>query len=406
MTFRTALPGAVMAIGLATVSNQAWAQGSVARVEPEPTTSSSDEPQTATSEREWKLGGFLDVGYLKSFNSPSNHLFRSRGTTPRVDELNVNMGGAYLRKNTSDRSRWGLELTIQAGEDSKTFGFSATAPNVGGANWLRHLGPTNVSCIAPIGAGLTVQAGIFSSFIGYDSLYTKDNFAYTRPWTADFTPYLMLGVNAGYAISDKLTLTALIVNGYWHLAHANDVPSVGGQIAYKPTNRVTVKQTLLYGPHQSNTSLKHWRFLSDSIVERKAKWLTTAFEFQVSTELVDAARSPRAMWVAAQAPVRWAVQGPWSLTVRPDFAWDRDGRWTTFEQSVKATTTTLEYSGRFRKSQAILRVEHRYDNSKGSGGGFFKDLEPGLLGLTPGQHLLVFGWILTFDVSSRQRLGT
>ena len=149
----------------------------------------------------------------------------------------------------------------------------------------------------------------------------------------------------------------------------------------------------------------YWRFLSDTIIERKAKRLTTAFEFQVSTELVDAAQSFRALWVAVQVPVRWAVQGPWSLTVRPEFAWDRDGRWTTFEQSVKAMTTTLEHSIRFRQAQTILRVEHRYDNSKGRGGGFFKDLEPGVVGLTPGQHLLVFGWILTIDASPRQRPG-
>jgi hypothetical protein len=64
------------------------------------------------------------------------------------------------------------------------------------------------------------------------------------------------------------------------------------------------------------------------------------------------------------------------------------------------------HSTRFRQAQAIMRLEHRYDNSKGRGGGFFKDLEPGVVGLAPGQHLLIFGWILTFDASSRQRLGT
>lgn len=157
---------------------------------------------------------------MNSFNSPSNHLFRSRGTTPRVDELNANMAGGYIRKKTSEQSRWGLELTTHAGEDSKLFGFSATAPNISGANWLRHLGPTNVSYVAPIGKGLGLQGGIFNSFIGYDSLYAKDNLTYTRPWTADFTPYLMLGVNAGYAFSEKLTATVFVVNGYWHLAHA------------------------------------------------------------------------------------------------------------------------------------------------------------------------------------------
>ncbi len=85
-----------------------------------------------------------------------------------------------------------MEFTLQGGQDSRIFGFSATAPNLLGSEWLRHLGPTDVSYFAPVGKGLTVQAGIFSSFIGYDSLYAKDNFNYTRPWGADFTPYLMM----------------------------------------------------------------------------------------------------------------------------------------------------------------------------------------------------------------------
>ena len=74
MTFKRDLAAVVMAIGLATVPDQVKAQGSVADVQQnKPTISSSDERQTATSESEWKLGGFLDVGYIKSFNSPSSH---------------------------------------------------------------------------------------------------------------------------------------------------------------------------------------------------------------------------------------------------------------------------------------------------------------------------------------------
>jgi hypothetical protein len=63
-----------MAIGLVTVSNQARAQESVATVQqPSPTTPSTDVPRTPTYDSEWKPGGFLDVGYIKSFNSASNH---------------------------------------------------------------------------------------------------------------------------------------------------------------------------------------------------------------------------------------------------------------------------------------------------------------------------------------------
>src|SRR2546422_4213714 len=152
------------------------------------------------------------------------------------------MGAAYLRKTASESSRWGMEFTLQGGQDSRIFGFSATAPNLPGSEWLRHLGPTAASFLVPLGRGLTVQVGIFSSLIGYDSLYAKDNFNYTRPWGADLTPYLMMGVNASYPFSNRLTGTFLVLNGYWHLAHANNVPSTGGQLAYQATPRLTLKE--------------------------------------------------------------------------------------------------------------------------------------------------------------------
>ncbi len=340
----------------------------------------------------WSAGAFADAAYLLDFNHPANNLFRNRGTAFHVDELDLNMAGAYVKKIATDTSRWGTELTIQGGKDSAIFGFSATAPNLEGSTGLRHLGPFNVSYLAPAGKGLTIQAGFFSSFVGYDSLYAKDNLSYTRPWGADYTPYMMFGVNAGYSFNDRLSATLFLVNGYWHLAHANDVPSTGGQIVYKATSHVTLKETMLYGPHQSDTSLEFWRYLSDTIVEWKGSRLTTAFEYQLSEEKVDALGKPRAWWTSAQWPIHYTIHGPWSATARPEFAYDSDGRWTTSQQFIKAITSTLEYRVPYRKAAAIFRLEHRYDNSHGRSGGFFRGT-----GLTPGQHLLVFGAIFTID---------
>jgi hypothetical protein len=356
----------------------------------------------------WQYGGFLDVAYLNSLNDPTNHLFRNRGTTPRVDEWDVNMAAAFLKKTASDRSRLGVELTAQTGEDSKIFGFSATAPKIGGADTLLHLGPTNVSYVAPVGQGLTIQGGIFSSLIGYDGLYAKDNFNYTRPWGADYTPYLMLGVNASYPITEKVTGAFGVLNGYWHLASANSAPSVVGQLAYKATEHVSVKETALYGSHQPNSALEFWRILSDTIVVRKASTLTTALEYQLASEKVDAPGGPRALWMSAQLPVHWVVRAPWSVTVRPEFAWDRDGRWIAgqlgADQHVTAITTTIEYRVPYKHAQAIVRFEHRYDDSRGVAGGFFDDGEvrPGVVSLVPGQHLLSVAFIATFDAPARE----
>lgn len=384
---------AIVALALFTASSEtAHAQGPSEGPQP---------PPAQSSDPGWQYGGFADLGYLHDFNDPSNRLFRSRGTTFHVNEVDLNMAGLYLRKSTSPSSRWGAELTLQAGKDSEVFGYSATAPNLAGSEWLRHLGPANVSYLAPVGKGLTFQGGIFGSFIGYDSLYAKDNFTYTRPWLADFTPYLMMGVNAQYPFTRRLTGTLFLISGYWHLAHANDFPSSGGQLAYNATDRVSLKETVLYGPHQADTSLRFLRFLSDSIAQWKVEQFTVAFEYIVGTERIAGAAESRALWMSAQLPLHWAMNQQFSITVRPEIYWDRDGRTTGFQQTVKANTTTLEYRIPLREASAILRLEHRIDVSRGPGGGFFKDgeLAPGVVGLTPTQNLLILGAILTFDSS-------
>jgi hypothetical protein len=365
--------------------------------------------QTAEAEQSsWLRNAFIDVARLSDFNSPSNHLFRNRGTTPRVDEWDVNMAGLSLKKIASEGSRWGMEVTVHGGQDSRTFGFSATARNADGADWLLHLGPVNASYVAPVGDGLTLQAGIFNSLIGYDSLYARDNFTYTRPWGADYTPYLMLGVSATYPLTSKSTAAVAVTNGYWHLARANGVPSVTGQITYKLTDRIIAKQTVLAGPHQSNTAFKFWRWLSDTIVERRSDRFVASCEWQLAVERVDLPGNPRALWASAQLPLHWRLPRRVGVTVRPELAWDRDGRWIAGRleagQSVAAITSTIEHRILHRAGGVIVRLEHRFDHARGAGGGFFHDRTSaaGDMALTPRQHLLILALIVTLDSSARR----
>lgn len=352
----------------------------------------------------WTYGGFADVGFLHNFNNPPNRLFRSRGTAWHTDDLFLNMAGAYVRKKASAPKRWGAELLIHAGKDDEVFGFSATAPNISGDEWLRHLGWANVSYLAPVGKGLSLQGGVFGSLIGYDSLYAKDNFNYTRPWGADFTPYLMMGVNASYPFTEKLTATFYVVNGYWHLAHANNVPSSGVQLAFRVTPEITLKETVFAGPHQPNTSFNLWRLLSDTILERRTEHLTIAAEYHFATERVDTASPFRAWWMAAQMPVRWAPHTRWSVALRPEIAWDSHGRWTLAEQTVKALSTTIDYRIPYGWTNTMLRLEYRVDDSRGPQAGFFAKHKstPTVVALAPTQHLLIFGLLFMFDAPSQR----
>lgn len=349
---------------------------------------------------DWHYGAYVDVGYIGNFNFPDNHLWRHRATASHHNELSPNMGLAYVRKDASSLSRWGMELGFQGGRDTEEFAFLQGERRVDGSDVLRHLHRANVSYLAPVGKGLMVTAGLFNSLMGYESLYAKDNANYTRSWIADNTPYMMFGVNAEYPVSDVLTISAFIVNSYYHLARPNDLPSYGGRWAWKATPRATLTQTFYAGPDQTDTSLEFWRLYGNQIVEWKGEDVTVAASFDIGTEnIAGRVGSPRTFVMGGNLVVRWHITGPWSAAVRPEFYWDRNGRWTGAEQFVKAVTSTVEYKFPYRWTNTIVRVEHRYDESTGVGGGFFKngEIRPGVAGFTPGQHLLLLGVLVSFD---------
>lgn len=358
-----------------------------------PAKSQSDAPKPETSL--WHYGGFLDFAYGLDSNFPGNHLWRSRGTTPRVNDPEINMGAAYVKKDATIASRWGTELLVQAGEDSTAFGFEVGLPPVSNADVWRHFGRANVSYLAPVGNGLTLQGGLFNSFIGYESLYAKDNATYTRAWIADYSPYLMFGVNAVYPFNDRWTGAFFIINGYFHLSKANSLPSYGGQVMYTPASSWTIKQTLYYGPDQADTGLEFWRLFSDTIIEWKSDRVSVALDYQVGTQRnASVTGHRREVFTGGDLTMRWHIAGPWSVAFRPEFYSDASGLITGSEQFVKAVTTTLQYRLPYKWTNTIFRLEYRHDESTGSGGGFFKGTDNTL---TPGQNLVLFSVIGTFD---------
>jgi hypothetical protein len=384
----------------ALLSTAAYAQVAESLGQEKPKAESAQTALPADTSSEWHYGAYLDVGYVANFNFPDNDLWRSRSTASRHNQVAPNMVLAYVRKDPTESSRWGAELGVQGGYDSVDFAFLPGEKKVDGADVLRHIHRANVSYLAPIGNGLTITGGLFNSLMGYESLYAKDNANYTRAWIADYTPYMMFGVNAAYPVNDRLTVTAFVINRYTHLAYTAAQPSYGVKWSYALTPRLTAMQTLYWGPDQTNASLEFWRLYGNQIVEWKGDEVTIAASYDIGTEeIANRPGSPRAFVMGSNLVAKWHVAGPWSVALRPEFYWDRNGRWTGAEQFVKAMTSTVEYKLPYRWSKAVARLEHRYDESTGVGGGFFRSGEsgPGVAKLTAGQHLLLFGVLLTFD---------
>lgn len=354
----------------------------------------------AKSPSDWHYGAYLDAGYLVNFNFPPDHKWRSRATTEHTNEGTLNMGLLYIRKDLTAASRWGTELGFQNGNDTKHFAFLIGEPTVAGADTLRHIQSANVAYLAPVGQGLTITAGLFKSVIGYESLYAKDNVNYTRSWAADNSPYMMFGVNATYSATEKVTVSAFIINGYYHLSNPNDQPSYGSQIAWKPAPRVAMTSTLYYGPDQNSTALEYWRLFSNHVIAWRGDEVTIALTYDIGTErMLTQAGHPRTFAMAGVLYTKWHIAGPWSMALRPEFYWDRNGRWTGSQQFVRAITATAEYQWPYAGANTVVRLEYRHDTSTGAQGGFTtrQQRSAEAAGLRPDQDLLLLGVLWTFD---------
>lgn len=342
----------------------------------------------------WQYAAAIDIGYAHAFQADDELLWRSKASSQRLNSFAPNMGMFYLRKQTADESRWGLELGAQAGYD--TDGQVPAEQRLAGYSILRYLSRANTSYLLPIGNGLTLTAGLMNSFIGYESMFAKDNPNYTRSWIADFSPYYLLGAGLQYPVNEQLTLGFYLVSDYDYLAYRSDQPKYAGQWAWTINSQWKLTQNLFAGPEQANTDSRYWRYFSDSIIQWSDEDVSLALAYDVGTEKLAANFARQMLWMGSALFSRWHVGGPWSLALRPEVYWDADGRMTGSQQLIKAVTATVEYKIQLDSAAIALRTEYRYDDSSGKQGGFFKTMD-NTAALVGDQHLLLFSCLLTFD---------
>lgn len=354
-------------------------------------------PQEPVSQL-WDHGLYLDLGYGYSSNNPENNLWRSRDTTFKLNQPQVNLAMAYVSKQATPESRWGIEFGLQTGVDTEYL-VPAAPPTfnepISNADTLRHLYRANATYLFPLGDGLGVTAGLINSYIGYQSFLAIQNINYTRGYLLDFVPYFMFGVESDYAVSDTLDVSLFVVNGWNYLAHANDTPSLGFQSAWGISPQVRFIQSFYYGPDQEETNTEFWRFFSDSIIEWKNDRYLLAGALDFGTEKqADITGNPRYNWMSGALWFGWHIHGPWNLGLRSEFFSDPDGIATGARQNIQAFTGTVEYTvSPVASNTAVLALEYRYDQSSGEEGGFFKGDTNRLV---PDQHLVIVSLMWSF----------
>lgn len=335
----------------------------VARAQsPEPTAPASEQSQPAAPAAAPRgPGSFLssitvfglgDAYVMANANRPpgGDNLLRNFDT--RSGGVRMNYAEVAFERKTSADAVVGFRADLGAGPTARMVG--SPEPGPGG---LKYIQQGYLSVRAPLGSGLTIDAGKFVTPAGAEVIETQDNWNYSRSLLFSWAiPYYHAGVRASYAVSDKVTATGFLLNGWNNVRDNNSSKSIGTQVLVAPTDRVSVVGTWLGGGEQ--TAAAGWRHLLDAIVNVT---VTPRVKLQVNADYVrDRALGPGVGWHGVAVAARAELTPNWTLAPRVEWFSDPHGASTGTAQDVVEGTITVQ---RAIAPGLSARVEYRVDHS-------------------------------------------
>lgn len=330
---------------------------------------------------EVEVRGFVDLAATFNPNRPANgsNFTEGTGTTAkRANELSVNLAAITF---TLPPAPVGLTLGFNAGTGPEVlYAGEAVAPGTSPSVW-RFLREASVSWKAT--GRLLLQAGLYPSHVGLESLPSRENWMYTRSWMGEFSPYYQAGVKAAFAFTDEWSAQLHVVNGWNAIGDVNSGKTLGAQVAFA-RGRLSVALNGLVGPEQPGDDT-HLRALADLVVQAP---LGDRLSLQLSADVAREAQADGSAksWRAVQGALRAALAEKVALLARGEVFDDPDGGISGAAQTLVEGTAALEV----RPAEPLLvKLEARADHSTAAV--FTKRA-----GKTDGQVLLSLGIVASF----------
>jgi len=155
----------------------------------------------------------LDSYYAYNFNQPVGRVNLLRAYDVLSNNFSLNQASVIFDHppEVAEGRRWGGRLDLQFGQATgSSQGNPANEPR---PDIYRNIFQAYGTYIVPIGKGLDVDFGKWSSSLGVEGNYTKDQMNYSRSFWFSFLPYYHMGFRVSYPVTDRLTLNYWVING-------------------------------------------------------------------------------------------------------------------------------------------------------------------------------------------------
>lgn len=300
------------------------------------------------------FSGFVDIGFVWNTNQPGEgeNFIPGTGTSGKqANELALNLAQIQWTRSATEAQPVGFTLSLVAGDGTEIV--HAGEPD--GADEFRYVYQASLAFLLP--NGVLVEAGIYPSHIGLESLYSKDNFNYTRSWLGELSPYYQTGVKVSYGFSERWSGQIHLLNG-WQLIHDNnDARAVGTQIAYS-AGPVFASLNTFVGAELPDDDESLRSLVDLLIVYRATPALQLGAVVDVGAQELPGAGS--ANWDGAGVYARQALSDRHALALRAEQFRDREAGISGAAQTLREVTLTYELRAR---DNFILKLETRYDRS-------------------------------------------
>ncbi|KFE68399.1 porin [Hyalangium minutum] len=232
---------------------------------------------------------------------------------------------------------------------------------------------------------LTLEAGIYPSHIGFESLQSQLNWTYTRSWMGELSPYYQTGLKGTWRFSDAWSAQLHLINGWQNIGENNPGKALGTQVAYAGERLSASFNTFIgeEGPEGSDGL----RLFGDGVATYKVTdAFSLGFTADVGTQRVPEAGT--ALWYAAALSARVQLSEPVAVAARAEFFKDRDGLISGTAQMLSEGTLTLEVKP---AEHLTLKLEARHDRSTEDVFAGHGKMEDGAPTSKPSQTLLIGG---------------
>lgn len=221
---------------------------------------------TSVLDSKYFTGSFtLDVNYNYSANNPIDHTTTGSTATFRANEFNVSyieVGGDFHDSVSGAHGR----LMLQLGTRATGVPRNDATPLRGQYDLytaMRYVTEGYAGIHLNSMHGVNIDVGIFKSYVGLLSYNNFENWNYQPSFTSDNTPWFFTGIRIQTFPTDKLKLEYWIVNGWQTYGMFNNVPGLGVQTIYRPTENTSVTASM-YGGFDTPDNSKRFRFHSDN----------------------------------------------------------------------------------------------------------------------------------------------